>query len=651
MLRSKKIIILSIIATLFFSSSYSSDIPTIVIAPSKKPQSSSTVGSSVTVIDEKDINNSNEYFLGDILNYSSPSINSYQSGGYGTISGIQLRGLPKRYSTVYIDGVKMSDPSTVSNDYYFDDILKSQISRVEILRGNQSSVYGSGAMGGTINIITKEGKPGFHRNVHYNTGSNSTHDLAVSFSGADEKNNFWIGFEKFMTDGISAMTDNDEKDGYKNNTLVAKYGYKISDELKIESNFRTNYSYLKYDTADSSSCVNCNDDNSSHTKEANGFINIKYDPNTQFSNELKFINSYNRRSYDEYSKWGTGLAEDTYRGLRQAFYYSGLYNFNLDNSITFGYEKEFDEMDWEKSGSDRNRGEEITSKYFDVQSRITKNLYLTAGARFDKHSYAGTEDSHRISAAYLFDDKNTKLKSSYGTSFRYPSLYEIYQAWDADGHKKNAETGKSFDLGIEKKFSGLNLDVDLVWFTSEYYDTLDGWKDSTSDFNSSYHNQKGLVQSDGLELITKWKTNENLNFGLNYTYTSTYDGADMDDYLNEGGTGGGAFLDSRMVRVPRHLVNLTSYYKLPDTSLSFLLQTIWSDDMRDYGNFNSPKHGSDYADVKLDDFVVNNLSINYDLFGYDAFFKINNILNEKYSTALHFSQMDRSFNFGIRRLY
>ena len=86
------------------------------------------------------------------------SANFFQNGGHGSTSAIQLRGLPKRYSTVYIDGVKMSDPSSVSGDFDFNHILTSQISRVEILKGNQSSVYGSGAIGGTINITTKIGK-------------------------------------------------------------------------------------------------------------------------------------------------------------------------------------------------------------------------------------------------------------------------------------------------------------------------------------------------------------------------------------------------------------------------------------------------------------------------------------------------------------
>ena len=150
----QKVLILIIILILSFNKLLASDIPIIVIAPSGKVQSKSTVGTSVTVYDEKNIDALNNYFLGEILRDQTTSFNYYQSGGYGTTSGVQLRGLPKRYSTIFIDGVKQSDPSNVSNDYYFNHILKNQISRVEILKGNQSSVYGSGAIGGTVNITT-----------------------------------------------------------------------------------------------------------------------------------------------------------------------------------------------------------------------------------------------------------------------------------------------------------------------------------------------------------------------------------------------------------------------------------------------------------------------------------------------------------------
>ena len=101
----------------------SQTVPIIVIAPSQKPQSKSTVGTSVTVYDESVIGKSNDYFLGDALGNSTTSFNYFQTGGHGMTSGIQLRGLPKRYSTVYIDGVRQSDPSSVSDDYDFNHLL------------------------------------------------------------------------------------------------------------------------------------------------------------------------------------------------------------------------------------------------------------------------------------------------------------------------------------------------------------------------------------------------------------------------------------------------------------------------------------------------------------------------------------------------
>ena len=152
---------------LFSSAVFSKEIPIIVISANKKPQSLSTVGTSTTILDEKFFNNTTEYFLGDALSASTTGANFFQSGGHGTSSAIQLRGMPKRYSTVYIDGVKMSDPSSVSNDFDFNNILTSQVSRVEILKGNQSSIYGSGAIGGTIHITTKKGKPGFNKDINY----------------------------------------------------------------------------------------------------------------------------------------------------------------------------------------------------------------------------------------------------------------------------------------------------------------------------------------------------------------------------------------------------------------------------------------------------------------------------------------------------
>ena len=648
MLMLRKIVKLLIVLSFPFNGVFAADIPIIVIAPSKKAQSVSTVGTSVTVLDETFLKNSNEFFLGDVLAGNSTSVNFFQNGGQGQTSAIQLRGLPKRYSTVYIDGVKMSDPSSVSNDFDFNHILTSQVSRVEILKGNQSSVYGSGAIGGTINITTKKGEPGFQKNIQYNTASHGTHNLSVALSGADENDDFYVGLERFQTDGMSAMTHNDEKDRYRNNSLVANYVHEFSDKIKFQSNIRVAETYNQYDAEQvckpdaNEVCVPLSRTHSEEVDAVQSSSNVAliYKPNPKFTNKFTAAKTYIKRSYGPGDGASYNTVKDNYWGDRYSLMYSGNYNFNLDNSVTFGLEREDDQMDYDEDlTGKKHQAAYVSSSYIDYQSRVTNNIYATFGSRFDEHSHAGNEDSHRATLAYLFDDKSTKLKSSYGTGFRFPSLYELYYLTSYNPSQK-AETSKSFDFGIEKSFLNLGLSIDASYFNIKYDDSLEGWK-GTGTWDT--YNFPGTVKSQGLELMSKWKKSETLNFGLNYTYTSTYDGAEQDDPdKNE------SYYNAQMVRVPRNIINLVTNMKIPGyKNLDLTFNTKWSDEARDYGNGNRT-----YRDETLDDYLVNDLSIKYNLWGiYNLFFDIDNILNEKYETTRDYSQMDRSFNFGIRRVY
>ena len=106
-----------------------------------------------------------------------------------------------------------------------------------------------------------------------------------------------------------------------------------------------------------------------------------------------------------------------------------------------------------------------------------------------------------------------------------------------------------------------------------------------------------------------------------------------------------------MVRVPRHFLNLATNYTFPNENLNLSLKTKISSKARDYGNANEPANGS-FDDVKLNSYMVNDLSLNYNLWGvYDVFFDVVNLFDKKYNTALQYSQMDRSYNFGIKRKY
>ena len=190
--------------------------------------------------------------------------------------------------------------------------------------------------------------------------------------------------------------------------------------------------------------------------------------------------------------------QDNYYGDRYALSYTGNYNINLDNSVVFEIEKEEDKIGYNKEGRE-DKSNNVISKYFDFQSRITNNAYFTFGSRFDKHSIAGNEDSYRATFAYLFDDRTLKIKTSYGTGFRFPSLYEMFFVYAANtkslGNVK-AENSKSFDLGFEKSFADLNLEFGATYFNLKYNDTLEGWKTgNSSGLAYTTQNMPGTVKS------------------------------------------------------------------------------------------------------------------------------------------------------------
>ena len=459
------------------------------------------------------------------------------------------------------------------------------------------------------------------------------------------RDSYYLGFEKFHTDGMSAMTHNDEKDAYTNNSLIASYGKSLSNNFNFKSNLRLSETNKQYDKEINTATANHNEEEDG--VQASGNISFEYQLNEKFNNTLTLANTYIKRIYQ--AAPGSGNTQkDNYYGDRYSYSYKGNYNFDLDNSIIFGLEREDDSIGYNANSSGRKDESYYTlSTYFDYQKRFSNNIFATFGSRFDDNSVAGNEEAHRVSFAYLFDDKSTKIKSSYGTGFRFPSLYEMYFVYASNVSSLpfvKAENSKSFDIGIEKTFSDNNLKLDLTYFNLEYDNLLEGWKNNNSS-GAAYttQNSDGVVKSQGLEFNSSWKAFQNLDFGINYTYTSTYDGAEADDPNRNQ-----SYTNNQMVRVPRNLVNLQTRFTAPnDKNLSLILNSKWSDTARDYGNGNRT-----YQDERTDDYFVNDISIKYNLWNsYNLFFNITNVLDEKYETTRDYSQMDRSFNIGLKRIY
>ena len=342
-----------------FSKIFAKDIPIIVISPGKTIQSSNIVGSTVEVVTSEDIENSSHADIANIINDFTTSTNLFQAGGTGANIGIQLRGLEKRYSTVYVDGVKMLDPSSSDGSFYLENVMKTGIERIEILKGTQSSLYGGNAIGGTINIFTKKGREGKHSDFSIEGASENTKNATYSMDGSNGKFSYFLSGSKLMTDGISTMNDNQEDDAYKNDSFIGNIGYKIDDNLRFENSFRLSNSYFEYDEVNKAT-----NDNDTSTENLEGSVSLKLiHEKDKFKNEF----SYNKL-HIERNTTSNVTAKSNYFGYRDAFNYLGEYNFSLDNKIVYGIDSEFDAARYYKGSAgygtaDTTHDESIISQY------------------------------------------------------------------------------------------------------------------------------------------------------------------------------------------------------------------------------------------------------------------------------------------------
>ena len=637
-------ILIFVYFVLFGSSVFAKEIPVIVISAGKNPQSYSSVGSQVAIIDSDKISQSSGSTLIDVLDNEVQGLNIFRLGGKGTNTGIQMRGLPKRYSTVYIDGVKMYDPSASDNSFYSEGIFKDSIDRIEILKGSQSSLYGNSAVGGTINIFTKKGKLGKHQNAIVRASQNNTKDIFYSFDGADEKHNYYVGLNYYATDGISAMNNDNENDPYENNSLTVNYGYKISENNIIDNSLKFKDSYLKYDEPT---------DGRDDTKNSSDNIDANY--------SLKFINTNDKfKNTFGYSKAASSRMvtdwegrENTYEGFKNMLTYLGEYNFNLDNKIIYGADLEFFKAKYPTDpGANKTSDEEIHSQYIDYQFRPFENIYATIGGRNDKHTTAGDEQSYRFTGAYDLGG-NSKIRSSYGTGFLFPALYESgeYGWTNQDGDKINAEKTKSFDIGYETYFENLDIEFNITYFDIVVEDPIMG--SNITDFQDNVIGVEN--KSRGIELATKWTNKNKLNIGFNYTFTDSYSGMDCDKpekdkwghtSCRDSNNDGIGNVDNAMVRVPVHAISSKINYQINQDLNSTLLLT-YRGQTRDYG-------GSDvsFIDQLIDEYFLADLTSSYKINeSYKLDFSIKNVFDKFYENAFLYSGTPRTISIGLNKKF
>jgi vitamin B12 transporter len=263
---------------------------TITLTASTVPQDLSETGASVSVVTEEDLKKNGDQSVAALL-ARLPGVSMTRNGGLGTSTALRLRGLSGPYIGVRIDGIDVADPSGTQCAYDFGSTTAGGISRIEVLRGSQSALFGSEAIGGVVEITTfRATEEGTEAKIGVEAGSNATYSGTASVAVKTERAELAFSASRTITDGISSYAFGTEEDVFRSTTLSFYGSYDVTDALTIGLNGIWRDSFTEFDdqTADRQ--------NTEDGTLKGGRIFATYDTGA-ISHELSFAKTITERSY------------------------------------------------------------------------------------------------------------------------------------------------------------------------------------------------------------------------------------------------------------------------------------------------------------------------------------------------------------------
>lgn len=533
------------------------DLSEIVVTPNRTPMEKSKVGSTVSTIDQKEIEQQSLPLVVDYLN-QVPGISLSSQGGAGKETTLILRGADKKYIKTLFNGIDISDPTATQVQTSYEHLLTGGITRIEVLKGSQSTLYGSDAVAGVIDISTlPQDQPGLTQRMMIEGGSYETGRAAYGVSNVTDTGRFALDIAGLYTGGFSAALVNGdplvdsssglEDDFYQNVTGSFAGEQQLTDNVSIFGSgliIRTRGDFDDSGTPPTDNTLNTGDFN-----QIAGRAGFNVDlMDGRFRNTFSAQVMRLDRSVESSSvltDFMTGLPSRSdfignYEGQRVKFDYQGAFDVTDRLTLQFGSDYEQQALHITNNfGTDDNDSAALTGVWGQVVAEPIDNFTLTAGLRHDEHSEFGGFTTYRGTAAYLFDQTGTKLRASVGTGFRAPSLYENNYVSFIPGipvPDLDPEESFSWDVGIDQRLFDGRATGSLTYFELDTDNLID------YDFaNDTYMQTPGTTHRKGVELALAYDVNPWLSLGGSYTYTSSVE-ADGD----------------RRPRVPRHMIGLTA---------------------------------------------------------------------------------------------
>lgn len=570
----------------------------IVISASKVETKRVETGSSITVISEKYLQENQSRSVAEVLR-DVAGISVATSGGLGKKTSVFIRGAASENTVIVVDGVKVSNLSSSSGGYDLSNLMTDNIERIEVLRGPQSALWGSDAMGGVINIITKKGKGPLNSRIDLQVGGNKFSKVVANINGSTDKSNYSLTVSNIDSGGISAKTgafDDPDNDDYRNQNVLLNVGYQFTPIFAMNAIFNYTTTNSEYDsTYDPINPVNNDVYGKNHQKIAkiNSYLNLL---DNQLRNRLSVTYLSSRAETFDPLYWnGDTYSENSGDSLKaelQSDYFLNRGDFNHRFTLAAEVEK----SKFHAWGVDEEQDMRNSSIIGEAATDWLKTIFVSASFRQDFNNKFDDTTTYKLAISGWASD-GVRLHASYGTGVKNPTFSQLSGPYATP--YLNPERSTGWDAGIEYNFASVNGFVDLTYFNSNYIDAI-RW-DPTIGPYGGYTNQD--EDSSGIELSSFVHITPALRLNGQYTYMQTHDGtAARHDLL----------------RRPDHSASL---------NINYSLTTKWNVNLG--GRYVGKR--LDFGNIKLDDYAIFNLASSYQVVEQVTVYgRLENLLDKEY---------------------
>ena len=602
----------------------------VVVTATRIPTPISQVGSSITLITAQDIDDHQWRTLPDAL-ADAPGLNLVQSGGPGGLTSVFIRGANANHTKVLIDGIEVNDPTTPNAAFDFGQVLTSDLARVEVLRGPQSSLYGSDALGGVINIITTEGKGPAKISARLEGGSFDTFNQTLGVSGSADRFRYAFDLAHFRS-GDTPVTPLDllapgEKrigDRYDNVTAGTKLGVDLSKNVGLGLVLRYTDAHLRTTGENFSNFPNDFPDTAQTTQKARQLFTRAEARVALLGGVLQNVFGVGFTDYRtriQAPDDGSGpQAPVIDNGDRLKFDWQGTIKLSNIETLLLGAEIRNDRLIL----SPINASDRTSAGFAEWQARPFDHFAIAASVRYDSDDRFGGKATWRVAPAYTLAATQTLLRASVGTGFKAPTLNQLFVSYPSFFFFANsslkAETSTGYDIGFEQPLAKDRLRVGATWFHNTIRNLID-----TNDTFDSYIN-RGRATTYGVESFIAVTVSDGLAVRGDYTWTVA-----RDDILQQD-----------LLRRPRHKASLTGTWRATD-KLTLLATALYVgtriDGNRDFSitRLTAPAYGTV------------NVSGSYALGrGVGLFGRIDNLLDRHYQNPTGFDRPGIGAFAGVR---